>query len=131
MSGEARQSSAKAGGPVRVVILGAGISGHTATRYLTRWRRKSSRPMEIVVVSPLPKWNYIPSNVWVGVGQMSEDQVTFDLAEVYRKIGVAFIKRGPSRSIPRAGTARPVPMSRSSAPPGTGPDSRSGFRTTI
>ena len=90
MSGEARQSSAKAGGPVRIVILGAGISGHTATRYLTRWRRKSSRPMEIVVVSPLPKWNFIPSNVWVGVGQMREDQVTFDLAEVYKRIGVTF-----------------------------------------
>ncbi len=29
----------------RVVILGAGISGRTAARYLTRWRRKSSQPL--------------------------------------------------------------------------------------
>jgi sulfide:quinone oxidoreductase len=90
MSDEARQSSANGGRPARIVILGAGISGHTAARYLTKWRAKSSRSMEIVVVSPLPKWNFIPSNVWVGVGQMREDQVTFDLAKVYKKIGVRF-----------------------------------------
>jgi sulfide:quinone oxidoreductase len=74
----------------RVVILGAGISGHTAARYLTRWRRKSSTSCEVVVVSPNARWNWIPSNIWVGVGQMTEAQVTFDLAEVYKKIGVAF-----------------------------------------
>jgi len=25
---------------------------------------------QIVVVSPNPEWNWVPSNVWVGVGQM-------------------------------------------------------------
>ena len=63
----------------RIVILGAGTSGHTAARYLNKWIGKQH---EIVVVSPNAKWNWIPSNFWVGVGQMTEEDVTFDLAKV-------------------------------------------------
>jgi sulfide:quinone oxidoreductase len=73
----------------RIVILGAGISGHTVARYLSKWIGEQH---EIVVVSPNPKWNWIPSNIWVGVGQMTEEQVTFDLAQVYNKIGVRFLQ---------------------------------------
>jgi sulfide:quinone oxidoreductase len=40
---------------------------------------------QIVEVSPNPEWNWVPSNVWVGVGQMAEKEVTFDLAEIYKK----------------------------------------------
>jgi sulfide:quinone oxidoreductase len=71
----------------RIVILGAGISGHTAARYLGKWIGKKH---QIIVVSPNEKWNWIPSNIWVGVGEMTEKQVTFDLAPIYRKIGVDF-----------------------------------------
>ncbi len=71
----------------RIVILGAGIAGHTAARHLNKLLGKQH---EIVVVSPNAKWNWIPSNIWVGVGQMNEQQVTFDLAEVYRKTRVDF-----------------------------------------
>ena len=71
----------------RVLILGAGISGHTAARYLGKWVGKKH---EVVVVSPNATWNWIPSNIWVGVGEMTEQQVTFELAPVYRKINVQF-----------------------------------------
>ncbi|MCF7984899.1 MAG: FAD-dependent oxidoreductase [Thiohalocapsa sp.] len=71
----------------RIVILGAGISGHTAARYLGKWVGKQH---EVVVVSPKALWNWIPSNVWVGVGEMTEKQVTFKLAPIYKKINVAF-----------------------------------------
>lgn len=71
----------------RIVILGAGIAGHTAARHL---HKMIGRQHEIVVVSPNAKWNWIPSNIWVGVGQMKEEEVTFDLAEVYRKTSVSF-----------------------------------------
>ena len=71
----------------RIVILGAGISGHTAARYLNKW---VGGKHEIVVVSPNARWNWIPSNIWVGVGQMTEEEVTFDLAEVYGKTHVDF-----------------------------------------
>ena len=71
----------------RIVILGAGIAGHTAARHLNKMVGKQH---EILVISPNPKWNWIPSNIWVGVGQMKTEQVTFDLAEVYSKTHVKF-----------------------------------------
>jgi sulfide:quinone oxidoreductase len=71
----------------RIVILGAGISGHTVARCLSLWLGKQH---EIVVVSPNAKWNWIPSNIWVGVGHMTEKDVSFDLARIYRKTRVSF-----------------------------------------
>ncbi len=71
----------------RIVILGAGISGHTAALHL---RRKLGKEHEVVVVSPNSKWNWIPSNIWVGVGKMTTDQVTFALAPIYQKKGIVF-----------------------------------------
>jgi sulfide:quinone oxidoreductase len=71
----------------RVVVLGAGISGHTAALVL---RRKLRREHEVVVVSPKPQWNWIPSNIWVGVGRMRKEDVTFELAPVYARQGIRF-----------------------------------------
>jgi sulfide:quinone oxidoreductase len=71
----------------RILILGAGISGHTVARHL---HKSVGKQHEIVVVSPNAKWNWIPSNIWVGVGQMTEEDVTFDLASLYNRIGVDF-----------------------------------------
>ncbi|MGB8021755.1 MAG: FAD/NAD(P)-binding oxidoreductase [Candidatus Nanopelagicales bacterium] len=71
----------------RVVILGAGISGHTAALHL---RRMLPRAHEVVVVSPNSQWNWIPSNIWVGVGKMTAAQVTFPLAPIYKRKGIVF-----------------------------------------
>ena len=71
----------------RVVILGAGISGHTAALHL---RRLLGKDHEVVVVSPNADWNWIPSNIWVGVGRMPPEAVTFPLAPVYRRQGIEF-----------------------------------------
>lgn len=71
----------------RVVILGAGISGHTAALHL---RRRLAKRHEVVVVSPNADYNWIPSNIWVGVGRMSTKQVTFPLAPVYRRKKIDF-----------------------------------------
>jgi sulfide:quinone oxidoreductase len=71
----------------KIVILGAGVAGHTAARYLGKWVGKQH---DIVVISPNAKWNWIPSNIWVGVGQMTEEDVTFELAPVYQKLGADF-----------------------------------------
>ena len=71
----------------KIVILGAGISGHTAARYLDRWLGKEH---QVVVVSPNAHWNWVPSNIWVGVGKMAKSDVTFDLAEVYKKTNIQF-----------------------------------------
>jgi sulfide:quinone oxidoreductase len=71
----------------RVVIMGAGVSGHTAASFLQDWIGEEH---EVVVVTPNSKWNWIPSNIWVGVGEMSKEDVTFDLAPVYEKVGATF-----------------------------------------
>ncbi len=91
----------------RIVILGAGIAGHTAARHLDRW---IGGRHEIVVVSPNAKWEWIPSNIWVGVGQMGKDDVSFDLADVYRKTRVAFHQARALSIHPQGGTAGAGPF---------------------
>lgn len=71
----------------RVVILGAGISGHTAALHL---RRMLDPNHQVTVVSPNSQWNWIPSNIWVGVGRMKSSEVTFALRPVYEKQGIDF-----------------------------------------
>jgi sulfide:quinone oxidoreductase len=71
----------------KVVVLGAGISGHTAALHL---RRSLSKAHEVIMVTPNSKWNWIPSNIWVGVGKMTTDQVTFPLAPIYKRKGIEF-----------------------------------------
>jgi sulfide:quinone oxidoreductase len=73
----------------KVVVLGAGISGHTAATYLKRYLGKSH---EIVMVSPNSNYQWIPSNIWVGVGLMTPDQVKFKLPPVYKKLGIDYIQ---------------------------------------
>lgn len=75
-------SSAKGQEMADVVVLGAGVSGHTAALHL---RRKLGREHTVTVVSPNANWNWIPSNIWVGVGKMSKADVVFALAPIYRK----------------------------------------------
>lgn len=71
----------------RVVVMGAGVAGHTAALHL---KRKLGRGHDVVVVSPNSKWNWIPSNIWVGVDRMSERKVVFPLAPIYRKKHIEF-----------------------------------------
>ena len=73
----------------RVLILGAGVSGHTAASYIKKW---AGRKAEVIVMTPNSKWNWIPSNIWVGVDMMTTDDVTFDLAPVYEKAGITFVQ---------------------------------------
>jgi sulfide:quinone oxidoreductase len=73
----------------RVVILGAGISGHTAALYL---RRLLGKRHEVMVVSPNSNWNWIPSNIWVGVGRMTPKEVVFPLAPVYKRQGITHVQ---------------------------------------
>ena len=71
----------------RLLILGAGIAGHTAAMHA---RRRLPANHEVVIVSPNSQWNWIPSNIWVGTGYMKPEQVTFALAPVYKKLGIPF-----------------------------------------
>jgi sulfide:quinone oxidoreductase len=71
----------------KILILGAGISGHTAATIL---KRKLGKNHEIIVVSPNKYYQWIPSNIWVGVGEMSVDQVRFELKPVYDKMKIIY-----------------------------------------
>jgi sulfide:quinone oxidoreductase len=57
----------------RVVVFGAGIAGHTAASYLRTWLDKTD---DVVVVSPQSNYNWVPSNIWLGLGLMTEEIVT-------------------------------------------------------
>jgi sulfide:quinone oxidoreductase len=71
----------------RLVIMGGGVSGHTAASFARKWL---GREHEVVVVTPNSQWNWIPSNIWVGVGEMTKEEVTFPLAPVYEKAGIDY-----------------------------------------
>lgn len=71
----------------KIVILGAGISGHVAASHL---RRKLSKEHEVVVVSPNSNYQWIPSNIWVGIGRMKSKEILFPLAPLYRKKNITF-----------------------------------------
>ncbi|MDP3463391.1 MAG: FAD/NAD(P)-binding oxidoreductase [Bacteroidales bacterium] len=71
----------------KIVVLGAGIAGHTAAAFL---RKKLSRKHEVYVVAPNAWYQWIPSNIWIGVGRMKVDQVRFRLAPLYKRWGILF-----------------------------------------
>ncbi|MDD3078591.1 MAG: FAD/NAD(P)-binding oxidoreductase [Paludibacter sp.] len=71
----------------KVVVLGAGISGHTTAAYL---KRKLGKKHEVVVVSPSEYYQWIPSNIWIGVGKMTIDQVRFKLKPVYDRWKIVY-----------------------------------------
>jgi sulfide:quinone oxidoreductase len=85
----------------RVVVLGGGVSGHTAATFAAKWLGNGH---EVVVVTPNSKWNWIPSNIWVGVGQMSKEEVTFELDPVYKKAGITY-KQAKAVSLNPEGSA--------------------------
>lgn len=71
----------------KVVILGAGISGHVAASHL---RRKLAKEHEVIVVSPNSNYQWIPSNIWVGIGRMKSSEILFPLAPLYKKKHIGF-----------------------------------------
>jgi len=71
----------------KVVVLGAGVAGHTAVSFL---KQRLGKKHEVIVVTPNSKYNWIPSNIWVGVGIMKPEDVTFELAPVYKKKNITY-----------------------------------------
>ncbi|VXB52639.1 putative Sulfide-quinone reductase [Flavobacterium sp. 9AF] len=71
----------------KIVILGAGIAGHTAAAHL---RRKLGKEHEVLVVSPNKNYQWIPSNIWVGIGRMKSKQILFPLEPLYKKKNIGY-----------------------------------------
>lgn len=72
----------------KILILGAGFAGHTAALHLSHLVKGKA---EITVVAPRNRFTWFPSLIWVGTGTMPEDEVFFQLAPVYEKIGVTYV----------------------------------------
>ncbi|MDR3651891.1 MAG: FAD/NAD(P)-binding oxidoreductase [Paludibacter sp.] len=71
----------------KVLILGAGISGHTAALIA---KRRLGKNHEVEVISPNSNYQWVPSNIWIGVGLMTPKQVKFELAPVYKRLGITY-----------------------------------------
>jgi len=71
----------------KLVVMGGGVAGHTAATFAKKWLGKQH---EVIVVTPNSQWNWIPSNIWVGVGEMKKKDVVFPLAPVYKKAGIDY-----------------------------------------
>ena len=90
----------------RLVVLGAGIAGHTAAAFARHWLGRGD---SVTVVSPRPDYNWVPSNIWVGVGLMRQDQVTFPLAPVYERAGIEFVQASARSIHPEGDTGDSTP----------------------
>lgn len=87
-----------------IVVLGAGIAGHTAALHL---KRMVGSKHTVVVISPNSEWNWIPSNIWVGVGTMEDRKVLFPLAPVYKRKGIEFIQAAVTEIHPQGDVRDP------------------------
>lgn len=90
----------------KIVVLGAGIAGHTAAMIL---KKKLGAKHSVTVVSPHDRYQWIPSNIWVGIGQMTGKQVSFPLEPVYRKKGIQFIQAKAMAVHPEGGNKSSSP----------------------
>ncbi len=104
---------------MNVVILGAGIAGHAAAQHLRRWLPRNH---DVHVVSPKTDWNWIPSNIWVGVGRMKPEQTLVPLAPLYRKLGIEFTQARAAEIHPEGGVdaAGPYVAAESTLPESAG-----------
>ena len=98
----------------KAVVLGAGISGHTAALFLRKFLK---RDVDVVVISPRGDFNWLPSNVWVGVGQMKRERVVFPLPPIYDRAGIVFHQAKATEIHPEGDAARgPFVVAESTAP---------------
>ncbi len=74
---------------INIVVLGAGVSGHTAAMFCKRYLGER---VNVTVISPEAQYNWIPSNIWVGVNRMEAKDVLLTLAPVYDKQNISFIQ---------------------------------------
>jgi sulfide:quinone oxidoreductase len=100
---------------VEIVVLGAGVSGHTAAMFAKRYLGNKAN---VTVISPEEQYNWIPSNIWVGVNQMKAEDVLIPLAPIYQKFAVNFKQGRAIELYPEGaeGEAKPYVVYESTAP---------------
>ena len=97
----------------RIVILGAGVAGHTSASFLRKWLGDEA---EVIVVSPRPDYNWIPSNIWVGVGLLEPSQVLFPLRRSTPTHGITFHQAKATGAASRGQGGAPGPYLEAEGP---------------
>ncbi len=72
----------------RVVVIGAGLGGLPAA-----YEMRHTLPSEhqVILISNQPKFTFVPSLPWVGLGLRSLSEIQLDLKQVVPKHGIEFI----------------------------------------
>ena len=73
----------------KVVVLGAGVSGLTAISFL---RKSLSSEHEVIMGSPNSNYQWVPSNIWIGIGRLKPEQAIFPLAPLYKRKNIKFVQ---------------------------------------
>jgi sulfide:quinone oxidoreductase len=77
-----------------IIILGAGTGGLPAAYEM---RAHLSKEHTITVVHAVEYFQFVPSNIWVGVGWRSRDDITFALEPCLSRKGIKFVASPVSR----------------------------------
>ncbi len=59
------------------LVIGAGFSGHYAAMVLNDALKHTGGDHKVTVINRYRKFTYIPSLVWVGVGQLEVEKAQF------------------------------------------------------
>jgi sulfide:quinone oxidoreductase len=80
-----------------IVVLGAGLGGVVMAFEMKEAARKQDR---VTVISDRPKFQFTPSNPWVGVGWRTAEAVEVDLDGPLKKKGIEFVPVGAKKVHP-------------------------------
>lgn len=82
----------------RVVVIGAGLGGLPAAYEL---RHRLPRQHQVTLISNQPKFTFVPSLPWVGLGLRSLDRIQLELAKIVPQHGIEFIHQAVTRIQPK------------------------------
>jgi sulfide:quinone oxidoreductase len=81
-----------------VVVLGAGLGG-TIMAY--EMREKLRRDDSLTVVNLGTSYSFVPSNPWVAVGWRNRDDISVDLAAIFKRRNIALKPEGAKKVYPK------------------------------
>ncbi|CAN1208675.1 Sulfide quinone reductase Sqr [Tumidithrix helvetica PCC 7403] len=82
----------------RIVVIGAGLGGLPTAYEL---RHALPREHQITLISNQPKFTFVPSLPWIGLGLKSLDQIQLDLAAIVPRHGIELIQDAVTAIDPR------------------------------
>ena len=83
----------------KIVVMGAGIGGISQVYEL---RKALGKQHELVLLGDSNHFEFTPSNPWVAVGWRKQEQITIDLPDLMKKLGIEFDGQGVKRLHPES-----------------------------